>query len=1196
MKLRKTLLVVLTLALMVCLSLSTVFSAAANDKIVFNPSEVESSTEIKESYSLNQEITFPSSVTIAYKGSNYEAKDGLIYYPSGACYDLNSHVLDEKGIYTLEYFFEAEGGVKVTATTTFKVNTTYYNFTLDDGSTTKGYAEPGTGTQDHVNDLYTTKIGGLKVDIKEGNTFNLNVPIDLRKVNNTTYNSTNIVQYSVIGGSYVDSELPEFLQNGADMYSFGSLDDQGKLVEDATALVTNFYAGTTSTDPIIKFRNGVTDPGIVIQVYAYNKAKEFVGVFTDADGNKDFTLASNWATSTVAKTSSVTGLAYMRMVVKFTDGRNVSDIDKANVANGLIVYRTIFNSNAGTAVMRFTDAYDPSIYVEVLIDTSGTTFWQRARTNHQEDRGFRVTTTNETSNSRTLCFVDGQKFIAYKGQYGKVSNNYTQTKTRYGERISFNMENNRLYSEMMSGLTTATAANHLLNDFNNDAVYEGNHFQGFTTGEVFVSFYFESYVRTSSQIVIHALGEYDLEDILSWEGKTYEDVDAPTFVTEFENTDQFGVYGSVGDFVKIPEVKAWDINAVGDMAVNVYRNYNSDQKVKVNVVDGGFTIGSPDTYTIEYLQKDSNGNVGIYTINVIGKSAGEGDSISIATTNIESLSAGQEVVLPAYTFTTLNRADLIDLKITASCGKETINVDLDKMSFVPMYSGTYTITYEFNDNIGNNVYSYTVESVANDSSVVYKEVPQLPRYFIKGQKYNISQAFAYKFETGAPVAEDADMYIVFDKGDRTLITNPSVTEITGNDEACLVYELDGVTYTTQSIPIIDVTYYKSGAASGIDMYKFFDGNFTYNPYKIDDPTKREGNIVYYAEEGASDMNMSFINSVDYNFFGFKYQVREEYSNFNKLSLKVFGVQNPEQQLLVELVRSGAGTEEEVISLYIDGAFIVNLSDYKWADTKTKNIAYNKGSNTLTVGSSTFIYPIEFDGMLVDFDVSISDITGVAGMMVTNVCNQKLSGTVYNDAVAPSVSIVTSQGEYAIGDEVTLNLPVYSDVLTQIDPSSLAFTVTDPDGAPVTSKEGVLLNGKANAGQGVQYSIVFDKITTYHVKYTGKDYAGASVSYTYLINVIDVEEPVVKLISVEEGKTYKVNKWANFEFTYEATDNVSQTANITVSVVLYDLDSGVWRNNVGISFKCFYAGNFRVQVLAQDEAGNFSSVSFFLTAE
>ena len=91
MKLRKTLLVVLTLVFMVCLSSLTIFGAAANDKIVFNASDIESAT-IKNDYSVGQEISFPSSITVEYKGASYEAKDGLIYFPSGACYNLSSHV------------------------------------------------------------------------------------------------------------------------------------------------------------------------------------------------------------------------------------------------------------------------------------------------------------------------------------------------------------------------------------------------------------------------------------------------------------------------------------------------------------------------------------------------------------------------------------------------------------------------------------------------------------------------------------------------------------------------------------------------------------------------------------------------------------------------------------------------------------------------------------------------------------------------------------------------------------------------------------------------------------------------------------------------------------------------------------------------------------------------------------------------
>lgn len=1204
MKLRKTLLVVLTLVFMVCLSSLTIFGAAANDKIVFNASEIESAT-IKDDYSVGQEISFPSSITVEYKGVEYEAKDGLIYFPSGACYDLSSHVLSEVGYYTLEYFFEAEGGVKVTAAVSFRAFKTYYNFALEDGSKVTGYAEPGNGSQDHENDLYTTKLGGLKVDIKEGNTFNFNVPIDLRKINNIGLDSSNIAQYTTVGGHNSIIEYSEFVQFGSDIYSFENIDANGNPVADQTAISTSFISAKSSPAPELRIRDGKTDPGLTFTLHAYNKGKVYLGTLKTADGVDTFTVpegnyvATSSYFSNIAEGVTASQVAYIRVVIKYANGNNFGAEDIQKVYDTALVARTVYTSYATAGVIRFTDAYDPNVWVEAEIRTAGSQYWQKARSNHQQAWGYRTAKPSTTADNkaRKIVYVDGQKFLAYSDNFGKLPASYTQIKSRYGERISFDIEKNRIYSEVMGSLNAAASgeSSHLLNDLNNDATYKDNHFQGFTTGEVYVSFRFDTYSLTSAQMIIHSIGEYKLEDLLAMEGKTYVDETDPSFTTDFETTDEFGVYASIGDTVTIPEVKSWDVNKSGEMAVNVYRNYESPNRVKVSVKNNEFTVASPDKYVIEYSQKDAAGNMGIYTIPVIGVTAGAGKSIAITTDRLTSVNAGSVVQLPKYTVQSINDMSKFNMKITVSSDKETIIVNNDTMSFVPKYSGTYTIKYEFNDNFGVDELVYTFESVANETSVLYEEVPLLPRYFIKGQKYNLDKAFAYKFETGAPVLEEAKTYAIFDGGERVLVSDVMRTEITGSESVYFVYELDGVEYTSQTVEIVDVTYYENGADAGIDLYKYFVGNVNYNDIKTDGSGKREGNIIYYANEGETDAKLSFVNSMLYQNFSFEYQIREEYANFNKLIFTLTGVKNPSQKLVVELVKSIVD-DVAVTNLYINGEFIRILNDYVWANTRTKSISYTKATNTLLIDSYAHILPLEFDGNAVYFDIELKEVEGVAGVFARSICSARLSGTSYKDNSSPLFSIVTSQGEYAIGDEVTLQEPIIVDVLNQVDPSTLKFAITDTNGQFVTSKDGVKLDGKENAGYGVNYVLKFDRIDTYNVKYYAKDYLGNEVTYVYLIDIIDVEEPVITLSGVEEGKTYSVNKWGVFDFSYSVSDNLSQLANITVDVVLWNVDNNTWRNNVGTSIQFYQAGNFKVQVLAQDEEGNFSSVYFYIKAE
>ncbi len=1228
MKLRKTLLVILSLVLMVCLSGITVFSATANDEIVFNASEIESS--IKTSYSQGQEVEFPSTVTINYKNADYTAGDGILQFPSGISYSISSHVLSETGKYTAKYFFEAEGGVYVTASIEFNVLTTYYNFDVDDGSKVEIHTEPGpsiddkgNGYQDHNQYLWTTKIGGLKVDVKDGNTFRINKPINLNKINNTNFNSSNIVRVTPTNMHQEDNVLPLFLEKGTDAYSIGNVDPEtGDVVQDNTAIVTEIFSGSSSVAPKIKFNNlpeGVKGSDFYVEVYGYNKAKAYIGKMvmdengtTKVYGDKtwSFTSAKNYMKDKDG-VDQYGKINYIRVVIKYEDSHVISEEDRLNLASWAFVYRTATIKSADKFVVRLTDAYDPSVYVETVIQYDSTTGWTRVRTSNQGEMGFRRSDTIDGSSTQKITYVDGKRFVVYtSGKYGNNGLKYADADTYYGRRISYDIEKNRVYCESMKEMNTSSNSA-LVADLENETIYKGNYFEGFTTGEVYVSFYFENYNSTSSQFILHGVADYNLEEIATWgeniygEGensgkivdwtsKPFVDNEVPYVITDFVPTENGAVYAAVGDTIEIPALKFWDVNMVGETAVNVYRNYNSAKRIKVAVLNNTFVAKYTDTYTIEYKQKDASGNVGIYTIPVICVKNNNGKSISINTEKLLTVNAGASVKLPAYTFNTLNNPDAIKVKISAKSDKETINIDADSRTFIPMYSGNYVLTYEFNDNFGYDSYSYEFEVVANDTSVIYKEVPSLPRYFIKGQKYNIEQPFAYKFNTGAPLKENAEMFAIFDNsGARVKVENPLYTEITGNETVSFIYVLDGIEYASDIVPIIDATYYNNGVAQGYDMYKYFTGDtFYYNDINEETST-REGNIVYYAKEGVDEMKLSFINALDYNNFSFKYQIRDEYAGFNEITFRLTGVKNPEQVLDVKLTREYK-TEDNTYTytIYLDGEFNRSITGVNWSDTRAKNFSYSSSTRDLTIGGTTFKHICNFEGELVYFDIIIGDIFDTTGIFVTNLCNQKLSGTTYKDSTAAIGTIVTTQGEYVIGDEVTLNLPVFSDVLSQINPETLSFTVTDSQGGSIVSKEGVVLDGVHNEGYGVRYSIVLDKLSKYHVRYTAKDYAGNSVTITYIMTVVDVEAPVVKLVGVKQGETVKAKKWGTFDFSFEVSDNVSQEGNIIVCVVMYEVDTEIWRTDLGTSIQLYKAGLYRVEVLAEDEAGNISDSTFF----
>ena len=1195
MKLRKSLLVVLMVALMSCLTFGmTVFGASANDEIVFTSSDVES--VIKDEYSLGQEVSFPESIEIEYKGKTYNATDGLILYPSGLCYELGNRTLNEAGIYSVKYFFDAEDGTNVTATIEIEIVSSYYNLTADGDGSQIYYYEGGTNAG--YADAYNQDVGALVVELKDGNSFKFNKPIDLSNVNNKAWNSTNAIRVTPLGADYVFTPHSTF-SAGASAFTKGAISDSGSPATSDNSYVSSMATVADATGHrrsqlrLVYIPQGVNQEKapIKFEIFGYDKNGNFCGKLKDASGNT--TITDDWI---LEECPNKTNVSQIKVVVKALDDHALTDSEFRSLAQGFTIEYPKYSASSRNLVVRFTDAYNPSIFVEVLFDSRyiDTNTYIRARSNNQAAWGSTAATIEKKklSAKRKNFTIDGE-LRGFYADYGVFGPKFDTLSALEGINISWDNVKNRAYWESWDNGAAVNSSYALINDFNNAELYGDTLFAGFTTGEVYVSIYGEEYNRPTGRIAIHQIGEYDYTDLIAMQDQLCVDDVAPNVDIECELTDSFGVYAAIGDTVTIPNATVSDINLLGNYAVNVYRNYSSgDSKIHVPVVDGKFVVSIPDIYTIEYKARDKYGNETVETLNVNPVVSNSTNTISIVTEQLSSLEAGVITQLPEFTIYTPNSADKVSLKISAINERETIVIDNNTREFMPSYSGKYLIKYEVNDNIAKNVFSYEVNSVASATSVTYKEVPTLPRYLIKGQKYKIDKAFAFVYDNGAPEKAFTDMYVVFDNGTREKITDNTAIEIKGNSEAYFVYSIKNVEYVTDSVQIVDVM-----SDNGVDMYKYFLGNFSYN--EVDPVTsKRNSDVVLMSNVSEGSNEIQFINALDYNSFSFKFQVKDDYDDFNKLGIRLTGLKDKSQQVYIEVERGTkdveAGTESNKV--YLNGNYVKDLSKYFFTDSKTKTFSYSPSSKTFNIGSESIDLEIDFDGSLCTFDIILSNITGAnAGILISNINNQKISGKTFEDAVIPQFSVTNSQGEYVVGDEITFNVPVFSDVLSQIDYSTVKFYVQDDDNEYAVSTTGVKFNGVDN-DPFEPLSMKFTKLTTYRVRYEAKDYEGNIFSNLYFINVVDNIPPTITLTGVKEGETLNLGKFDKIEVGYTINDNVSTSANCRTSVMLINTKFDTWRRDCGTSIQLYEAGEYIVRVLVQDEVGNISYVEFYVVAK
>ncbi len=1025
--------------------------------------------EIKDVYNLNGIVEFPTSVEISYNENNYTATNGVIIYPSGSAYGLSKHTLSELGNYSVKYFFTVEGE-RIAAVKSFTVNAPYYSLAKDDGS-----------NMEFPNDEPVTFNGkdGFRVNLKDGNEFVFNEPIDL---NDTNGNLASIINITPVMGDH-------------------SIETVYK--EDGSPTWINYYS-----------------------------------------------------------------------------------------------------ANAKYVIVRLTDCYDSNKYVEILYHYANYQGYLRTRTNNQADVGIGAlgtphSTINRPANQKNV-YQDGLLSAIWVGEYGMFTFSVFTSKSSTGSEILYDNATNRVYSQCVG-------KRNLVTDLMNEEIYGTDVFEGFTTGEVYLSMRAEEFVQDSLSIDIHSIGKYSATELIAMQDKVYADTKQPEINIDVEKTDNNGVYVAIGDTVRIPSAYALDVNALGDISVKVYRKYNTQEKIKVPVIDGCFKVDSSDVYTIEYSQKDKYGNVGVATLDVCPKYT-EGDKKSVwldFDTPIEQveLFAGVESTLPSFTVGSLNKVDDVKVKILVKKGDDVVEIDANKRTFIPETSGEYTLTVILEDNFGYKQVDYKLNCGIDENSVQFKEVPTLPKYFLKGQTYNLGEIYAYEYSTGKPVKVVAETYAILDGGAETKIEDTTKLEITASNTVKLIYRYNGKSYNDNAeVKVRDVSY-TDGSVSGIDVFKYFvseDTTYEDMAENKKGQMERVTNATFIANEDLTKARIEFVNAISIENFTLKYEIPKLAGEYNTVRFILTGMLDSSEQAVIEVKKdyiTKSGTDElvEVCNVYVDGKFAFTLSR-NFAEDRVKTVSYNNLNAKLTIESSSVLKQIQITGSMCYLTIEMDGITGKAGIEISQINNQLLNGKTFKDTSAPEISCNNSQGEYKLGDTVKLNVPVISDVLSQIDYSSIRLTVSTHSGATVTATDGtVLSNGTVEALK--EYELVLDRRETYYVNYSVKDYAGKSASYNYMMYVVDMEAPVIEFTDdIAEGDEITIDKGDKISVEFNVSDKVSAPEKIATYVHLYKDDNSIYVLNVGNEFRINESGKYTVKVVARDEAGNMSIASFKVIVE
>ncbi len=945
-------------------------------------------------------------------------------------------------------------------------------------------------------------------------------------------------------------------------------------------------------------------------------------VTADMNLKEDGTVASLTSLDANVMSTSKEGLI-VRLAegceFKYNKPVDLSKADETGLAHIMTidprVYDFTMNGNTmvkGSGIVSFTkikltDCYDPTVYVEILLYTGEGTMYIRAGSSTQQDGGILVPNSAAASSNAKEYYLDGVRGLCRLGHGGQWDHgfSYPTLKNNHGLSLDFDLANSTIYC---TGSTSRK--NQIVNDLKSSSIYGSNLFTGFTTGEVFVSMFCETYnLSKEARIDIVSIGEDEGDFLIAGyndgtaDYTRYQDTVKPAIKINADSNNK--IYSAVGDTFKIPSATAYDVNLLGGTEIKVYRNYFSDKKINVNVSNGQFKVDAADTYYIEYSAFDKYGNEGVELLKVYGVDNGTGKSLAINTQPLTTIDAGAVVTLPVFELATVNDPTKVSLDIVARSDKETINIgsyeNLDiineiaknGVTFMPKYAGEYTISFIYKDNVYDfteNPYEYKVTCVASNN-VSFLEAPFLERYLIKGATYGLREFNAYEFTKGEPNAKKVDAYISFDGGEFELIEDTYSVLITGEKTVQIKYAVDETNYVLSDIvKIADVSF--SDNIKLKDYFQYEEGSFTVQEY--DDEGWELTDIIYMSTKTSGSNKLSFINSLFYNKFVFEYKIEKSYSNYQSFDIILTDVKDPTFKNKITVGKNGTIT---YLSVNDGMQYTCNRT---FGSDAFNSISYDSNTKRLTLGDVVVIVDFTSPSGRYYLDVQLNDIYGDAGMLIRTINNQKLLGDAHFDPNVPEVSVKRTTGSFTVGDVLTIHAPEYADVLSPIDLNTVKYEVKFGD-KYLTSIDGVVLDGTNNGFNNVQ--IKLEALGEYSVQYRAKDISGNEVTGRYFFNATDSVAPAIALADFKEGETYQVKLGQKIVIEYEASDNLSSSEELYAAVLCHNLtsyDTSLYDRTEMDGFQLgsttFYIieeGLHRIDVYCRDTAGNATTATFYL---
>ena len=826
--------------------------------------------------------------------------------------------------------------------------------------------------------------------------------------------------------------------------------------------------------------------------------------------------------------------------------------------------------------VRLTDIYNPDNYIEVLLDKYGSLnlnskmpAYFRARVGEQPSMGLNGTQLRKD----------------YYGCWTPTEWDYTAAGgNQVDKSIGFYLDyaGKKVYNYL--GKLVADLAS---------TDYFPTPWQGFTTGEVYLSVYASEFNDSEGNIFITNIGG----DTGATLGEQYLiDDAAPLISVDFENyTIDNLPLAVIGQPYKVFEVSAIDFySEIKSLKTNVYYNYASAERVNVTLNGDSFTPKYEGAYTIEYLAEDTAGNTKTYTVNVsCVKQIGTGLSITTANEETNGFVA-HDIAIAEYTVA--NASGNYNVEITATKGDKSYTIDEDTLIFNVKEEGTYTITYKVTDYVNcTDTYNYTLQITPDDNPVFLTQLI-MPKYLLAGCNQILPQLVAYDYKQGGAEVKTTITAQADGLQAETLASNvfaPSASYI--GKTVTLTYTAQTSTgsssqvYTAECVSVLkDVNANKTPAAnisSNIDKATLFvtSDSVTAGYGKVTDKDTSEYAQYTFSQEGT----LAYVNPLLAGNFAIQLNITQ--GNFGIMNVYMTDAVDKTQRAKYTFINRNTyvgfklndGIEYRLRKQSFNKPQESFNIEYNWHDAE---ILLENGDTAFSLTNDNSVY---FTSGKIYFEMEMLEVTGESKIVIQKIRNQTLTTSTRDNGAPEGTMLGEYKRNYDLGSVVELFNFVGGDA---IDPTigevkmTVQYQNADDSFTTINDSNNVKLE-KVNPANA--YQIKLNNFGTYKVTY---EVTGGN-SYAYMLNVNDYKAPEVtwKYAISDE---YKAGDKIMLSAT--ATDECSGEMKIYYTV---STPKGLVEFfNVENEYTFTQAGSYTVYAYTYDDNGNYGVTSKTVTVK